>query len=572
MDKRRNTFVKPSQSLESPAINLLGILFFLLSVIALCLLTMFRGVGIYDDSVFLTIARGITRGLVPYVDLFDTKPPGIYYLFAALGQNFGGAWWVARTFLCLVNIIFIAIFFYWIRRDVPEPVAWWGASIFTLSLLIVKAYQVNTRVFAALFASLGLITIYASGYRSLLHNLIFGFLIGLAGLFNQQGYFYLIAFAFVYLVDSLVKRRSIKIVVTNLALVSIVSMIPLVIVFGYYWRIQASQAFFEATILQSIPFLIPGARQPFDKNRLITQLTRFPALLLSVFLLGGHLILRIASLWENLTNCTGIRQVEARRSIATRSRALVRKIADALTHPHLLLWMAAILGMSTIVVRYFSNHMALAVFPLSYLCAVLYADLRHSFRQKLRIGSGLDVVLTVLLAAMLVIIWREGPLRVLQEGRLGIDMQQGREFYAELSRCLEPDDRILVISSTPPRLYYLTQHYPPWRWLYIDDSNDNLVRWKDALDLIDAESIPAVMIEDRLYFKWPASYRGRPLPPRYEEFRAKLEQSYFLVDLEYSYHPIHRTYTEMYISQSVTCGRLVDQYPLFPNLYLYPVR
>jgi hypothetical protein len=202
----------------------------------------------------------------------------------------------------------------------------------------------------------------------------------------------------------------------------------------------------------------------------------------------------------------------------------------------------------------------------------MYADLWHSFRQKLVIRFGLDMVLTTLLAVMLVMIAREGPLRVLQESRLGIDMQQGREFYAELSRCLEPDDRILVISSTPPRLYYLTQHHPPWRWLYIDDSNDNLVRWKDALDLIDAESIPAVMIEDRLYFKWPASYRGRPLPPKYETFRAKLEKSYFPVDLEYSYHPIHRTYTELYISRFVDCKREVEQYPLFPNQYLFPLR
>ena len=572
MDKRRNSLFNPSRYLESPAINFLGILLFLLSVIALSLLTMFRGVGIYDDSVFLTIARGITQDLVPYLDLFDTKPPGVYYLFAAVGGNFGGAWWVPRLFLCLVNIIFIGVFFYRIRRDVPETVAWWSASIFTLSLLIVKAYQVNTRVFAAVFASLGLITVYGSEYRSLLRNLIFGFFIGLAGLFNQQGYFYLIAFGFVYLVDSLVRRRSIKIIVTHLALVSIVSMIPLVIVFGYYWHIKTSRAFFEATIFQSVPFLIPGKRQPFDKNRLITQLTRFPALLLSLFLVFSHLILHSTSLWKTLRNYIRNKNVGVRRPIATATRAMLKKIAEALTQPHFLLWVTAIFGMSTIVVRYFSNHMALAVFPLSYLCAVLCADLRHSFGQKLGIRFGLDTILTVLLAAMLVVIWREGPLRALQEGRLGIDMQQGREFYAELSRCLEPDDRILVISSTPPRLYYLTQHYPPWRWLYIDDSNDNLVRWKDALDLIDAESIPAVMIEDRLYFKWPASYRGRPLPPKYEAFRAKLEQSYFPVDLEYSYHPIHRTYTEMYISQFATCGRLVDQYPLFPNLYLYPVR
>ncbi len=43
-----------------------------------------------DNSYFLTVGRGIINGLVPYADLFESKPPAVFLLLAAsLGVSGG---------------------------------------------------------------------------------------------------------------------------------------------------------------------------------------------------------------------------------------------------------------------------------------------------------------------------------------------------------------------------------------------------------------------------------------------------------------------------------------------------
>ncbi len=70
----------------------------------------------YDDSVYVTVVRGIAEGLVPYRDVFDHKPPLIYAWYAAvlaiddspgairlsiaasLSATVAVTWWTARAY------------------------------------------------------------------------------------------------------------------------------------------------------------------------------------------------------------------------------------------------------------------------------------------------------------------------------------------------------------------------------------------------------------------------------------------------------------------------------------------
>jgi len=56
-----------------------------------------------DTSVYLTIARGITEGSVPYRDFFENKGPLIYFISAVglLLGGFTGVWIVQLSFLCV---------------------------------------------------------------------------------------------------------------------------------------------------------------------------------------------------------------------------------------------------------------------------------------------------------------------------------------------------------------------------------------------------------------------------------------------------------------------------------------
>ncbi len=64
-----------------------------------------------DEGVFYTIANGILNGKLPYLDYFDHKPPGIYYLIAFIFQLLGKTVIYARIGLLIINIFTAYIIF-----------------------------------------------------------------------------------------------------------------------------------------------------------------------------------------------------------------------------------------------------------------------------------------------------------------------------------------------------------------------------------------------------------------------------------------------------------------------------
>src|SRR5215469_15470311 len=59
-----------------------------------------------DQSTYLLIGRSLLEGKQLYRDLWDNKPPGIFYLYAGISKLFGSALWgVALVdILCLLVI------------------------------------------------------------------------------------------------------------------------------------------------------------------------------------------------------------------------------------------------------------------------------------------------------------------------------------------------------------------------------------------------------------------------------------------------------------------------------------
>ena len=63
-----------------------------------------------DSSVFLTMAKGITKGKVPYIDLFDHKGP-VFYWMETVGYLAGG-----RTGVCCFQCVLLMLDLYFIDR------------------------------------------------------------------------------------------------------------------------------------------------------------------------------------------------------------------------------------------------------------------------------------------------------------------------------------------------------------------------------------------------------------------------------------------------------------------------
>jgi 4-amino-4-deoxy-L-arabinose transferase-like glycosyltransferase len=115
----------------------------------------------YDESVYAVVARGMLHGSLPYRDLFDHKPPGIYFWFLASFGLFGETTWgiriagAAAFSAALLGTVRSARLL-WPQNFVPATVA--AGAMAVVSLAALEQPLVNTEpvMLAALMWSFAL--------------------------------------------------------------------------------------------------------------------------------------------------------------------------------------------------------------------------------------------------------------------------------------------------------------------------------------------------------------------------------------------------------------------------------
>ena len=533
----------------------------LLSLIGLALLIYLRGIGVFDDSIFYTVAEGITRGAIYPIDLFDIKPPGLYYTLAVVTALFGKAWWIPRTFLLFVDILFIGLFLWFASRHLSRNWSIWAGVIFCLSLAAAWGYQPNVRAFAAIPGSLGLVLVYGSNYKSTLRNACYGLLAGIATLYHQTGVGYLVAFIIVYSLLMVLRRSFTVGALLRLVAVMLAYLIPLLIVSLYYWYQDGLDELAQALFFQVGVWL--ESKEP-DIKSIVSQLSRFPAL--GAMIIG--ILLAVSRRFESESNLRVVLRALALNATQNRGDSADGEgenvssshLLSALAHPNILLWIVAIIFMLPILpVRVFPHYLAPTAFPISFLAAyaaVSSVDLRLDKRPSM--PSLRKIILLTTMILFILVFWWAGPLRMIRHSPLPFDMAQGREIYVRLSECIQLDDPVLVVASSSPRLYYISQHLPPWPYIVMDASTHGLVSWDDAIDLIRQEQIPAVLLEGR-----PGAGPNPP-GPYLPEFRPVLARSYVPIPLQHALHPVHGTTTELYVLRTLPCDLPPQENPLFP--------
>lgn len=110
-----------------------------------------------DSNIYLAMGQGILNGLLPYVDMFETKPPGMYYLSAASLRLFGNG--MLGNWLAVAGLL-----------GIP----------FALSCRVLRVSQQN-RGSLALFAFVGsaLLVVYTSIQALPWQTELFGALLGM---------------------------------------------------------------------------------------------------------------------------------------------------------------------------------------------------------------------------------------------------------------------------------------------------------------------------------------------------------------------------------------------------------
>lgn len=221
----------------------------LLSLLILRIPTFTEPLGL-DQGLFSSVASGILKGQLPYRDLWDHKPPAIFYLYAAafmvLGAKVG-----AIAFLEYVTVALITAFIAFMGKLLwGRSVGLTGAALFGFFSLssVFEGYwgRSQAEVLFSLFVVLGIFILlrFPSGsvFFPLLAGIFFG--LGFTLKFSALLNFAPVATVIVFREPSLDRRQKLK---SLLYLTLGCLLVPLVI-FVYFWARGAAAELYWSVI------------------------------------------------------------------------------------------------------------------------------------------------------------------------------------------------------------------------------------------------------------------------------------------------------------------------------------
>lgn len=141
-----------------------------------------------DEGAYACVADGLARGELPYVDVFDHKPPGIYYIYRASFALFGRT--VVAPRLAALVAVGIAAFLLaqFIARRTGHLSAGLGSALlfgFASTSIAIAGPTANTEVFTLPFIVAGVALLTALPLRPGLTALGAGLAFGIAAMIKQ---------------------------------------------------------------------------------------------------------------------------------------------------------------------------------------------------------------------------------------------------------------------------------------------------------------------------------------------------------------------------------------------------
>jgi len=136
------------------------ILFLILVVTFLVRLpSLFEPLWYKDEAIYLTVGQKILRGGLPYLDIFDHKTPGIYYLTALAIKTLGASIWSLRVLLTGWMLVTLIVFFFLGKKLFDTKTALIG--VFFLSALtstpLLEGNITNSELLMILLTSVAII-------------------------------------------------------------------------------------------------------------------------------------------------------------------------------------------------------------------------------------------------------------------------------------------------------------------------------------------------------------------------------------------------------------------------------
>jgi len=450
-----------------------------------------------DETIYAVIAREILRGGVPYRDVWEIKPPLVFYLYALVFWVFGeislapvhvlGAIVAALTALVAADIARKE------RGNVAGLLAGLGMAAYSTAAAIVDVQSAETELFL-LFPLLLSVRIFLrlnpdKAYRDLFLS---GFFVGAAGMFKQPAAGSAILMAVWILVYPPLRRRRIPSVAV---FVAGAALLPVLFVL-YFSSKGALWDFFNLTVINNFSYMRERGRGDMLEIIVVSVWKHFYPN--SVLWLSGF----------GLALCNIISSVRNRGKSPAGSPALF------------LSWFLIVCAAGAFAGVYFNGHYYLLMAPgLVILWSLAAVELWSRFDRR---------AYRAVLAALLV----TGVAYPLYFFHIGIRdwftmrqvVYQGEVFprIGEVVRSkTRPEDRIFVWGLNP-EIYFFAQRRPASRFIYNTfqlglvanapaeyQSDSSLYSMPESWDLLmkDLESnMPPLIVDASQFFNITRKY------------------------------------------------------------------
>jgi len=420
-----------------------------------------RGIGIFDDSLYLKAGELILDGLKPYRDFYDNKPPGIYYLSAAIATVGGRGWLAPRLFLFLFAATFQVALVRWVQRQYDSNTAVIAALLIGLSYPLAQGYSLHTEPFGAA-AALVACMLTLRDEPALRHWGAAGALLGIATAFKQTGGLYVAAFGFFAAFDVLSQRRGFRTLALTLATFAGGVLGVLVPIAAIFVAQGLGPAMYEAVFAGAVD----RSAGPWAtwQSMILTWLW-CPAL---VTFAG------VALLWLVSPR---VRQVmDARR---TRAFVLFASVGSFSLLP-------------TLITNLAGHYLQAGAFALSVACALVLEAYFRAMVLSVRVVGAATLTVT----AGYFVALCGGSAQMLTQNRLRSDLILQRQLRQTLDARLDGNQTVLCLSiNSAAKLHLMSGRRPFNQSLYYYPNADFLFSLEDARRVLLDGLAPSAVVE-----------------------------------------------------------------------------
>jgi hypothetical protein len=201
-----------------------------------------------DEAVYLTASQQILRGDALYVDIFDNKPPLLYYLTAGALAVFGHSVTAIKLLPLASSIATLFVLYYLARRLLDRTAALVGVAL--LALLITPTWLegnvVGSEILMILPTCVGMLL----GFQR--RFFLAGCAFGIAFLFKVPAIFDFAAF-FVFVALSVERERE-RMTLSHLSVLSVGFLIPFLVSVFLFVALGGLDEYFKAAFLSGVDF------------------------------------------------------------------------------------------------------------------------------------------------------------------------------------------------------------------------------------------------------------------------------------------------------------------------------